>query len=50
MRFIGMDVHRDHCQVAIAEAGKVRTAGRVPTRPKVLEGWPEASTETTRWC
>ena len=39
MRFIGMDVHRDHCEVAIAEAGKVRSAGRVPTRPKVLEAF-----------
>jgi transposase len=34
-----MDVHRDHCEVAIAEAGKVRSAGRVPTRPKVLEAF-----------
>jgi transposase len=39
MRFIGMDVHRDHCEVAIAEEGKVRSAGRVPTRPKVLEAF-----------
>jgi len=26
MRFMGMDVHRDHCEVAIVEAGKVRSA------------------------
>jgi transposase len=39
MRFIGMDVHRDHCEVAIAEAGKVRPADPIPTRPKVLEAF-----------
>jgi transposase len=42
MRFIGMDVHRDHCEVAIAEAGTVRAAGRIPTRPKVLEAFAQS--------
>lgn len=42
MRFIGMDVHRDRCEVAIAEEGKVRSAGRVPTRPKVLEAFAQS--------
>ena len=37
MRAIGLDVHRDFCEVAIAEAGKVRSAGRVATRPEALE-------------
>ncbi len=32
MRFIGLDVHRDFCEVAIAESGQVRLAGRVQTR------------------
>jgi hypothetical protein len=27
MCFIGLDVHRDFCEVAIAEAGAVRAAG-----------------------
>jgi transposase len=36
MRFIGLDVHRDFCEVAIAEAGKVRLAGRVQTEPEAL--------------
>jgi transposase len=36
MRFIGLDVHRDFCEVAIAEAGAVRSAGRVETEPAVL--------------
>ena len=29
MRFIGLDVHRDFCEVAIAEGGRVRPAGRI---------------------
>jgi transposase len=37
MRFIGLDVHRDFCEVAIAEAGAVRLAGRVKTEPAALE-------------
>src|SRR5262249_36016169 len=37
MRFIGLDVHRDFCEVAISEAGKARRAGRVATRPAELE-------------
>ena len=31
MRFIALDVHRDFCEVAIAEGGQVRRAGRVET-------------------
>lgn len=37
MRFIALDVHRDFCEVAIAEAGQVRRAGRVETTPAKLE-------------
>jgi transposase len=36
MRFIGLDVHRDFCEVAIAEGGGVRLAGRVRTEPAAL--------------
>jgi len=36
MRFIGMDVHRDFCEVAIWEAGEVRSAGRVLTNDEDL--------------
>lgn len=32
-----MDVHRDFCEVAIAENGEVRSAGRVATRLPALE-------------
>jgi Phage integrase family/Transposase len=37
VRAIGLDVHRDFCEVAIAEQGKVRSAGRIATRPEVIE-------------
>src|SRR5262249_33560748 len=36
MRFIGLDVHRDFCEVAIAEGGELRLAGRVPAEPASL--------------
>ena len=38
MRFIGMDVHRDFCEVAIAEPdGQVRSAGRIASTLEDLE-------------
>ena len=37
VRAIGLDVHRDFCEVAIAEEGRVRSAGRIATRPEVIE-------------
>jgi transposase len=37
MRFIALDVHRDFCEIAIAEGGRVRRAGRVETTPSTLE-------------
>jgi len=36
VRFIGLDVHRDWCDVAIYEDGKVRSAGRITTAPDQL--------------
>jgi hypothetical protein len=37
VRDIALDVHIDFCEVAIAEAGEVRSAGRISTRPEELE-------------
>ncbi|MDX6705635.1 MAG: transposase [Solirubrobacteraceae bacterium] len=37
MRFVGLDVHRDFCDVAIYENGKVRSAGRVQSSLEQLE-------------
>jgi hypothetical protein len=32
-----LDVHRDFCEVAIVEAGEVRSAGRIEATPDALE-------------
>jgi transposase len=37
VRGFGLDVHRDFCEVAIAENGEVRSAGRIATRLPALE-------------
>jgi len=36
MRSIGLDVHRDFCEVAIVEDGEVRSAGRIATSPESI--------------
>jgi len=37
VRAIGLDVHRDFCEVAISEEGRTRSAGRVRTVPEELQ-------------
>ena len=37
MRAIALDVHRDFCEVAIVEEGRLRSAGQIETRPETLE-------------
>jgi len=37
VRNIAIDIHIDFCEVAIAEGGKVRSAGRIETKPDQLE-------------
>ena len=37
MRSIGLDIHRDFCEVAIAEAGEIRSAGRIRMATEELE-------------
>jgi transposase len=37
MRSIGLDIHRDFCEVAIAEGGEVRSTGRLSMAPEKLE-------------
>lgn len=41
MRCIGLDIHRDFCEVAIAEGGQVRSAGRFLTAPDAIEHWAQ---------
>lgn len=47
-RAIGMDVHRDFCVVAIAEAGEVRSAGRIATTPETLQLFAHSLAPTDR--
>jgi transposase len=35
-RAVGLDVHRDFCEVAICEEGVVRSAGRITTTPETV--------------
>ncbi len=37
MRFVGLDVHKDFCVVAISDGGKARQAGRIKARRDELE-------------
>jgi transposase len=37
MRYLGLDVHRDFCEVAICEHGRARSAGRIDTTRDALE-------------
>ena len=48
MRSIGLDVHRDFCEVAIVEAGEVRSAGRIETTPATLELFGQSLCVTDR--
>ena len=42
MRDIALDVHIDFCEVAIAEQGEVRSAGRIETTPEQIEFFAES--------
>jgi len=37
VRAVALDVHRDFCEVAIVAEGRLRSAGRIATRPEALE-------------
>jgi len=37
VRAVALDVHRDFCEVAIVAEGRLRSAGRIATRPETLE-------------
>jgi len=37
VRAVALDVHRDFCEVAIVAEGRLRSAGRIQTRPEALE-------------
>jgi transposase len=48
VRSIGLDVHRDFCEVALVEAGEVRSAGRIETTPAALELFAQSLCSTDR--
>ena len=50
MRDIGLDVHRDFCEVAIAEGGELRSAGRIEATPKALELFAHSLGSDDRGC
>jgi hypothetical protein len=37
VRAVALDIHRDFCEVAIVAKGRLRSAGRIATRPDALE-------------
>ena len=47
-RAIGLDVHRDFCEVAIVEGGALRSAGRIATTPERLELFAQSLARTDR--
>ena len=47
-RSIGLDVHRDFCEVAIADGGRARSAGRIATAPERLELFAQSLAPTDR--
>ena len=47
-RAIGLDVHRDFCEVAIVEGGALRSAGRIATTPEALELFAQSLAPTDR--
>ena len=47
-RAIGLDVHRDFCEVAICEGGEVRSAGRVPATPEGVRTLAESLVSSDR--
>ena len=46
-RCIGLDVHRDFCEIAIWEQGRVRAAGRVESRPSSLAAYAQTMLKAT---
>jgi transposase len=47
-RAVGMDVHRDFCEVAMVTAGQTRSIGRIETTPQALEAFAAGLEPTDR--
>jgi transposase len=48
VRSIGLDVHRDFCEVALRDGGVTRSAGRIETSPEQLEPFARSLAATER--
>lgn len=46
MRFFGLDVHLDFCEVAVSEAGKVSRVGRIASTPEAIREFAAGLTST----
>ena len=46
MRSIGLDIHRDFSEVAIAESGELRSPGRIEMTPEALEQFAQSLART----
>jgi hypothetical protein len=49
VRAIGLDVHLEFCEVAIAEQGRVRSAGRIETKPEQIELFARSLATDDQW-
>ena len=50
MRFIALDVHRDFCEVAICEEGRIRSLPRVATSPEYLKKFAQSLAPDDQVC
>jgi len=47
-RAVGLDAHLEFCEVAVCEAGKVRSVGRVPSTPEGLQALADSLLDSDR--
>lgn len=50
MRFIGLDVHKDFCEVAVAEGAACFSGPRVRSTPEDLEVFRQSLSRDDHWC
>jgi hypothetical protein len=50
VRFIGLDVHKDFCEVAVAEGAACFSGPRLRSTPEDLEVFGQSLAPTITWC
>ena len=48
MRYFGVDVHLEFCEVAVAEGGKVSQVGRIASTPEAIREFARVSAARIR--